>query len=254
MKNLAIKAVRKVGKILKENYGKIRELRIKHGNWHEVVTNVDMEANKILLETIKNKFPDHNIISEESQQKQTNSAYTWYIDPLDGTTNYTMCVPFFGVGVGLVFRNKVKLGVFYNPITNELFVAEKDKGATLNGEPIHVSKNTNLKNTVVNYCHINSAKGIAEIYKFFSKFKIAARDFRRLGSGGLDFCYLACGRNDVYLRPDMVLYDVIPGYIIAKEAGARITDWESKPFSLQSKNLLATNGKLHGKVLKILRG
>lgn len=249
----AVKIVKEAGKILMENYGKVKSIRVKGGNWHELLTNVDMESNNLIIRMLKGTFPEHNIISEESRHKKTESEYTWYVDPLDGTTNYSMEVPFFCVALGLVKNREIILGVVYNPATRELFIGKEGKKSTLNGRVIRVSINQELKKTVVNYCHLNVPKEIEKIGKLFTVFKESSRDLRRLGSGNLDLCYLACGRNDVYIHTNNPSYDLVGGSIIAKGAGARITDWDNKPWGLESKNLLVTNGKLHKEVLDIIK-
>jgi myo-inositol-1(or 4)-monophosphatase len=254
MLETAIRAAREAGKIVKENHGKVREKKVKGGNWHEVVTNVDMESNRKILEILKSKYPEHNIISEETKQKKTDSPYCWYIDPIDGTTNYTLNLFFSSVCVGLTNEGKILLGVVYNPLTGEMFVGEKGKGATLNGKPIKPSDNSDLKATVVNYCHPNTPEETRKIEKLFFELKTKSRDMRRLGSAGLDMCYVACGRNDVNFHTNTTLtpWDFVAGVAIAREAGATVTDWENRPWALESKTLLATNGKLHQEMLDIL--
>ncbi len=252
-RDVAIKAVKESGKVLNENFGHVKGIRIKMGDWRELVTDVDMKANDIIIQMLKENFPDHGIVSEESKPIKGND-YRWYVDPLDGTTNYTLGIPFSATCVSLVLRGNPILGVVFNPMMNELFIGEEGKGATLNGEKIRVSDNDDLKATVVNYCHLNHNNQGIEIMKgFFDYFKENARDYRRLGSGALDLCWVACGRNDVYVRPDLSIYDIVPGYVIAKEAGAKTTDWQNRPWTLESKDLLATNGtKIHEEVLGII--
>ena len=249
----ALTCAKRAGKFIRENYGHIKEIQTKE-NWHSIVTNVDKEANEIILNTIKNIFPEHNIISEESKQKKTSSDYTWYIDPLDGTTNFATQIPFFCTAIGLTLKKRIILSAVYNPIERELFVAESDKETALNGAKVKVSKNSDLKKTMVNYCHRSTLGGIKSIEKIYTTFKTKARAFRQLGSGNLDFAYVACGRNDVLLRPDIVPWDVIPGVLLVKEAGGKVTDWEGKEWTLDSPNILATNGtKIHEEVLNLLK-
>lgn len=252
-RRVAVEAVKEAGKVIRENFGHVKDLRIKHGDWRDLVTDVDLKSNQIIMEILKENFPEHNIISEESKPLEKESDYTWFVDPMDGTTNYTLAIPFIGTCMGLVFRGKPILGVVYNPIIDELFVGESGKGATMNGNKIRVSENSELKKTLVNFCHDNTSQSIEIVEKLFAYFKTNSRDYRRLGSGSLDICWVACGRNDIYFRPDMILHDVVPGYVIAKEAGAKITDWQDRPWVLESKDLLATNGtKIHEEVLEII--
>lgn len=250
---VAVEAVKESGKVIRENFGHVKGLRIKHGDWRDLVTDIDIEANKIILNILKENFPEHNIISEEAKPFERGSDYVWFVDPMDGTTNYTVAFPFIGTCIGLTFKGKPILGVVYNPIIDEFFVGEDGKGATLNGEEIRVSENSELKKTIVSFCHMNTPESIMSVEKPFRYFKTNARDYRKFGSGGLEICWVACGRNDVYFRPDVVLHDVIPGYVIAKESGAKITDWQNRPWKLESKNLLVTNGtKIHENVLGII--
>jgi myo-inositol-1(or 4)-monophosphatase len=252
-RKVAVQAVREAGKVIRENFGRVQEVSIKHGDWRDLVTGVDLEANKIILDILESEFPGHGIISEESRPV-AGKDYTWYVDPLDGTTNYTLAFPFVGTCMGLVFRGRPVLGVVYNPMADEMFMGEDGKGATLNGRRIRVSGNGDLRKTIVSFCHNNTPGSIETVGRVFSYFKTNARDYRKLGSGNLEICYVACGRNDVYFRPDLISYDVVAGYVVAKEAGARITDWSGTELTMESGDILVTNGTaIHGKVLDILR-
>lgn len=252
----ALKAAKEAGKVLIKYHGNILEEKTKEGNWHEVVTNADLESNKILLRHIQGKFPDHDIVSEEEKIPQKGSDYLWYLDPLDGTTNYTLNLMFSSVCLGLARKGELVLGVVCNPFTDELFSAEKGKGARLNGKPVYVSDNSDLKATVVNYCHPNIPEEIDKVASVFSELKKKSRDMRRLGSAGLDLSYIACGRNDVdfHTNAKMSPWDFAAGIVIAREAGAKLTDFDNKPFRLgKSKSMLVTNGKLHEQMLGILK-
>jgi len=131
--DVAIKAAKEAGEVLKKNHGKVLVEKTKGGNWHEVVTNVDMESNRILLRRIQESFPDHDIISEEEKLPQKGSEYVWYLDPLDGTTNYTLNLMFSAVCIGLARKGELIMGVVYNPLTGEMFSAEKGMGRPLTG-------------------------------------------------------------------------------------------------------------------------
>lgn len=255
MLETAKKAALEAGKIIKENYGNVTVLKEKGGNWHEVVTKADLEAEEAVKRIIKEKFPGHNIISEETANPKTDSEYTWFIDPIDGTTNYVTQLNFSCVGIGLVKDGEVILGVVYNPIVDEMFWAEKGRGAFLNGNRIHVSDNDDLKRTVVNYCHQNNEEETRVIEKLFFRIKMGSRDFRRFGAAGLDLSYVACGRNDVFFHTNTrpTLWDFVPASIIAREAGARLTDWEGNEWGLESRNMLCTNGRLHDRMKEILK-
>jgi myo-inositol-1(or 4)-monophosphatase len=248
---IALLAVKKAGHILLRYYNKAITIRTKNGNWQELVTNADLAANKAIVAILKKT--NYAIFSEEGEK--TEADYTWYIDPLDGTTNYITHIPFWCTAVGLVKEQKPILGIVYNPLINELFTAQFGKGAKLNGKSIHVSKNSDLKKTVINYCHPNLPKEIKKMAKLYLKLKLESRDLRRFGSAGLDLSYLAAGRYDVLIHTNTTLapWDFVAGYVIASEAGAKITDWLGRPWTIKSKNMLATNSLLHQKMLKILK-
>lgn len=253
-RKVAVKAAKEAGKVLKENFGHVREIHAKGGNWRDLVTNVDIKANDIIMEILKKKFPGHNIHSEESRPIERESEYTWHVDPLDGTTNYTLAIPYSATCIGLVFRDRPILGVVYNPMTGEMFMGEHGKGATLNGDSIRVSSNNELRKTLVTFCHNYSTDSGKVMGRFFDYFKENAKDYRKLGSGNLEICWVACGRNDVYFRPDVVIHDIVPAYVIAKEAGARMTDWEGREWTTESKNLIVTNGTgIHEKVIEAIK-
>ncbi|MBI4162690.1 MAG: inositol monophosphatase [Candidatus Aenigmarchaeota archaeon] len=249
--NVALEAIEAAGRILIENYGRI-QVKEKE-NWHELVTKTDIDANMYILDILKKNFPDHSIVTEEAPKVEKHSEYTWYVDPLDGTTNYTLQIPFVCSAIGLAKNNMPILGVVFNPLTSEIFTGEKGKGAFLNNKPIHVSDNSDIKKTLVNYCHVSKQKDVSLMTKLYPVFKSESRDFRRLASGNLDFCWIACGRNDVYFRTSPILWDVIPGLVIATEAGAKTTDWNNKEWTFESDTLLTTNGKLHYKVMGMIK-
>lgn len=249
---VAIEAAQAAGKVLKESYGLVHEEREKE-NWQEIVTEVDREADCEIFTVINEAFPKHTIYSEESTHYNKDySDFVWYIDPLDGTTNYVTQIPFFCTAVGLFKGGEPVIGVVFNPLTNELFVASKDKGAFLNGKKISVSKNSDIKKTLINFCHKNNPKEIERIGKAWSHLKQMGRDLRRLGSGNLDIAFVACGRNDAYFSSSKI-FDIAPALIIAKEAGCEITDWSGNEWTQNSDGILITNGtKIHNKLVEVL--
>ncbi len=251
---VAVSAAKEAGQVLLTYYGRAMEIRTKGGNWQELVTYADLAANKAIVSILRKNFPDHTIFSEEGDHKG-GVGYTWYVDPLDGTTNYVTHFPFWCTAIGLVKDGQPILGVVYSPLTGEMFTARVGYGAKLNGKRIYVSKNSDLKKTIINYCHPNRPEEIRKIARLYLKLKIQSRDLRRFGSAGLDFCYLAAGRYDVLIHTNTQLtpWDFVAGYVIAKEAGAKITDWMGKPWTMESENLLATNGLLHKRMLRFLR-
>ncbi len=248
----AIKAAKAAGKIIKANYQKGQVLSFKGSN--ERVTNVDLLAEKAILNILKKAFPSHSFYSEEAGKERKVSDYLWAIDPLDGTTNYTIMNPFFNTSIGLAYRGEPVLGVVYNPIQDELFFAEKGKGAFLNHTRIHVSTRAELSRAVIGACYgAKNQEAVQRAVRLYAKLKLqATRMTRQFGSAALELCYVAAGRIEAFEMSDLNAYDVAAGAIIAKEAGATVTDFSGKLFTLKARDILASNGIVHQELLKIL--
>jgi myo-inositol-1(or 4)-monophosphatase len=250
IKNVMLSAAHKAGTILLEKMGKIS---VSKKGRIDLVTEADQTAEAEIKQTILNHFPAHTIIAEETKTKTGDSDYSWIIDPLDGTTNYVHGLPMFAVSIAIAFREKVIAGVVFNPVTKELFCAEKNCGATLNGQQIKVSTTKTIADSLL-------ATGFAydlrelfdELVNRFSTCLFEARGIRRYGSAALDLCYLACGRYDGYWEQQLQPWDTAAGLIIASEAGAVITDFSGKSFNPFLKQILATNGLIHDEMLGLL--
>lgn len=246
---VAIKAAQEAGEILKGMFGRVtREAKADKS----LITKADLEADKIIRSIIEKHFPDHSILDEESPEK-VGSEYKWIIDPLDGTTNFSICVPFFNTSIALFKKDEPIIGVVHSPFLQETFYAEIEGGAFLNDKRIEVSRNSELGKCVIGFCHGYDESSTKRIIKIFSKMKLVNPKFRQFGAAALELCYLACGRIDAFLLPGLRTWDVAAGFLIAKEAGATVTDFEGNPFTINSKDLLATNGEIHHKLLEILR-
>lgn len=252
MKQTAIKAAKLAGKVIMDNYGKIGKVSFKE-NKKSLLTDVDLKSEKIIISTIKKKFPKHNIISEEAGIENKNSNYTWFIDPIDGTTNYSQQIPFFCVSIALAKNNEVILGVVYDPLRNELFVAEKGKGAFLNNKKIKVSAKGKLGDALAILATPSSSKSSIKSLKKSAEIFPKVRGLRNLGSAALNLCFIACSRLDVYLSYYLNSWDVAAGILIVHESGGQVTDLKGKPWNINKKEMLTTNKKLHDKFLKLLR-
>lgn len=252
-KQLARKVALEAGKFLKQNFLKFdrsRGLKIKSKD--QIQTWVDLAAEKIILNRIKKQFPAHRILSEEIGENRNKSDYYWIIDPLDGTTNYSIHLPAYGVSIGLAYRQEMVLGITFIPELNELTVAEKGKGAFINGKKIHVSGQKILSKSFLTFCHGSMAHDIKRAIRLYSKFKIKGFDFRQIGCAVMEFDFVAAGRAEAIMLPGANLYDVAAGSIIVKEAGGKVTDFKNKEWTIFSKDILATNGLIHRQVLKII--
>ena len=247
----AIKAAKAAGKIIRQNYGKHIDLHYKAGM--DFVTDIDLKAEKIIISTIKKNYPGHSVYGEESGFDKKESNFLWIIDPLDGTTNFTMSNPFFNTAIALVKDNEVIVGVVYNPLMDELFYAEKGKGTYLNGKKILVNGKSDLSKSVVTFCH--GSKKIAHIKrttKIYSKMKLIANHTRQLGAAALELAHVACGRTVCFYMNNMNAYDVAAGSLLVEEAGGKVTNFENKKFTINSIDIFASNGKVHKKVLDVI--
>ena len=263
------KALWESGKILSDAMRKPKKIRYKgRGN---LVTETDRFAEAKIVQIIKKHFPDHAILAEESASmvpvpKKTcpsdrpyavprllrENRCQWIIDPIDGTTNFAHGLPMASVSIGFEDRGTITMGGVWNPFLKEFFWAEKGKGAFLNGKRIFVSKTPKLAGSLLvtgfPYDRITQAR---HYLKIVEAFLTTGHGIRRLGSASLDLCYVACGRFDGYWESKLMPWDQAAGYLIAKEAGAQITNFRGKSFSIYDKQILATNGKIHGEMLKV---
>ena len=250
MKNLAIQVAKQSGKSLMKNYGKVKFVKVK--DKLSYVTNADLESEKIILSAIRKKYPNHDIISEESGKLNKKSDYRWYIDPLDGTHNYINKIPLFGVSIGLEFKNKMILGVIYLPYFNELYVAEKGKGSFMNGKKIKVSDKKNLKKSFIVtdlVLHYIPGKKI----KMLDKLKGFVHDMRVLGSAVYGYAAVAKGSADAYLAPCTNPWDVAAGALIVEEALGKVTDFSGNKWKPEMNNFISSNKKIHRELLKLLK-
>lgn len=250
-KQVAIKAGLEAGKILLENQAKKKKIGYK--GEINLVTEVDYLSERTILKVISKDFPEHSVLTEESKGKNRNSAYLWIIDPLDGTTNYAHDFPVYCVSIALQKDEEIILGLVYNPILKELFLAEKEKGAFLNGKRIFVSKTRQLSKSLLATGFPYDIRTSKENnLDYFSKFALKAQAIRRAGSAALDLCYLAMGRFDGFWELKLSPWDTAAGISMVAEAGGKVTDFSNRKFNIFSKNLLATNGKIHKQMLDVL--
>ncbi len=241
-------------KVVKKHFGKVSyELKAKAN----LVTQADVASQKTILNIIRKNFPHHDYLAEENGVKNTGADYTWVIDPIDGTTNFAHTFPICSVSIALFYKNEPVLGGVINPATGETFLAQKGKGATLNGKKIHVSKTPKIGQALlVTGFPYNRFTRMPALLDRFGGFLNACHDVRRLGSAALDLCWLAAGRTDGYWEDNLNPWDVGAGALILQEAGGKITDYSGKKYKKiqdYGRTLLASNGKIHAQMLKIIR-
>lgn len=214
---------------------------------NNLVTEADIACENYILKEIKARFPDHSIIAEESGNSDQQSDYTWYIDPIDGTTNYAHGYPFYAISIALSYQDEIILGVTYAPMLSELFYAAKEKGAFLNNQPISVSKNESLELSLLSTGFPPNRDGtdFSKAINLFTKAQIYIHGVRRSGSACLDLAYAACGRLDGFFELGLKPWDTAAGIILVKEAGGKITNFDGKDFKPSYRTILATNGIIH---------
>ena len=234
-------------------FGNISSIEKKSTNI-DLVTIADKESEAFIIEKIQEKYPDHSILSEEQGALDTDSEFLWIIDPLDGTTNFSHNLPIFAVSIGLVHKNKkIVCGVVYNPAANKCFYAEDGKGSFLNGEPINTTQSKTLSDSLIatGFPYLHDKKYDIS-FDIFKEFYDQTRGLRRLGAAALDLCFVAMGRFDGYYEYSLEPWDMCAGALIAKEAGASVTDWDNGKLPSDGSRILATNGLIHQEMINIL--
>ena len=250
-KRVGIEAIYSGARVLRNHFGRIAQINQKGA--FDLVTEADTESEKQIMETILKAFPDHAILAEESGVNKGSAEYQWLIDPLDGTTNYVHQLPFFTIAIALAVHDKIELGLVLNPMDGELYSAIAGNGAALNGKPINVSSTASVSDSLLVTGFPYDFSEIAEpAMKRFSICQQTSQGVRRLGSAALDLCYLACGRFDGFWEQNLKPWDKAAGAIIAAESGAVITNFSNQPFSINQKDILVTNGRIHEEMLSLL--
>lgn len=248
---VAEETAREAAKVLLENLGKVKEIEFKAKN--SLVTEVDKLSEKIIISNIKKNFPTHDIFAEESGKDLSDSDYLWLIDPIDGTTNYAHAYPFFSISIALEVKGEVIAGLVYDPVKDEMFTAEKGKGAFLNGESISVSKSDEIKHSHVCTGFMHEVNWMVEAnIRHFGNFIRRARAVRRDGSAALDLCYVACGRFDGFWELGLNPWDTAAAVLIVKEAGGHLCKFNGDAYSIYDKEILATNSIIDEQMMEIL--
>ena len=253
LKRVLLDATKEAGKIILKNFNGVFKIDHKEGI-NNLVTEVDKLAETRIIEVIRKAFPAHSIISEEVGELIKPSDYQWIIDPIDGTVNFAHGIPICCVSIGLMYNGQLLMGAVFNPMMDELFVAEKGQGATLNGQPIKVSVKSNFKTAfLVTGFPYNWPDGAEHPIKVFERLVLEGLPVRRLGSAAIDLCWVACGRFDGFWEYNLQPWDVAAGYLIVQEAGGRVTDFSGKEYDVFDKETLATNGLIHEDMLGVIK-
>lgn len=244
------------GGIVLQHYFNNKNLKISHKEGlNNLVTEADHASETAIIETIRQSFPNHFILSEEIGELSSDSEFKWVIDPIDGTINFAHGIPLCCVSIGVERNGVMMMGAVYNPFMKEFFFAEKGKGAFLNEEPLFVSQERSvLKSCLVTgfpYTYLDSPNGPLQCFDRFIRKGIPVR---RLGSAALDLCWVAAGRFDGFYEHKLNAWDSAAGFLMVEEAGGKVTDFDGSVYSPYQPHIVATNGRIHDEMLAWLKG
>ena len=252
--NIIIKACRKAIKPLIRDFGEIEKLQVSVKGPGDFVTASDKKVEKILIDELSKARPNYSILSEEVGQITNDQEFKWIIDPIDGTANFLHGIPHFAISVGLEKKGEIICGIIYDPIKDEMFLAEKGNGSYLNNQRIRVSARSKLKDSIIftggpRQTSNNKELSFEEYRKFSS---LVNTPIRKMGSASLDMAYVAAGRCDGFWQRYLKYWDVAAGIIIVKEAGGYVTDFNGNNEYLKNNNILVTNSKISKEMIEIL--
>lgn len=228
----------------------------------DIVTEADRASEKLIVSRLRQAFPEHGIVGEEGTRARMDHEYRWYVDPLDGTTNFAHGFPVFCVSMGLERRpqgldplkdGELIAGVIYDPLRDEMFAASKGAGATLNGKPIHVSLTKTLSEALIATGFPSSKRHDNPNIHFYQQFTLRSHGVRRAGAAALDLAYVACGRVDAYWEFNLNPWDTAAGALLVMEAGGTVTSFENEPYQLASREVLASNGLIKDEMLSLFQ-
>lgn len=251
-------ALRRAGRLIGDHFHRAKQIRFKNKSPINLVTWVDRAADRLIRQIIHARFPSHDFLTEESEPTVRGSPYKWIIDPLDGTTNYAHHFPQAGVSIGLECEGTIVLGGVYDPFRNELFWAQKGKGAYLRQGRrqirLQVSSARRLRQSLLLTGFPYDRRERIDLYLSYLKaFMSRIQGIRRAGAAALDLCWVACGRADGYWEWRLKPWDVAAGSLVVQEAGGALSDFAGRPFSVYGDQTLATNGRIHREMLGIIR-
>ena len=249
-----VKACRKASKTIIRDFGEIENLQVSLKGPGDFVTASDKKVEKILINELQEARPSYSILSEEIGQINNDKSFKWIIDPIDGTANFLHGIPHFAISIGLEHDDEIICGIVYDPIKDEMFVAEKGNGSYLNNQRMRVSSRSKLKDCIVftggpRLDSKNKELALEEYKKFSSKILIP---IRKLGSASLDMAYVAAGRCDGFWQRNLNYWDIAAGIILVKEAGGFVTDFEGENRYVENKTILATNSKINKEMIEVL--
>ena len=238
----SIDIAREAGALLMDYFGKVSyELK---GD-ADLVTEADRASERLVVERLRTHFPDHAIVAEEGGGRESSSEYCWYVDPVDGTTNFAHGFPVFNITLALAKAGELIAGVTFDPTRQELFAAEKGGGATLNYQKIAVSKAARLEDSLVSTGFPSRKRHLNVNIYFYWEMAMRTHGVRRAGSAAIDLAYVACGRFEAFWEFGLNPWDMAAGILLVEEAGGRCSDMRGGPKDLHGPSLIADNGGIH---------
>ncbi len=239
---------REAGALLMSYFDK--NIAIEYKGDVDLVTAADRNSEKLIVERLHAAWPEHGIVGEEGTRTDTGAAYRWFVDPLDGTTNFAHGYPVFCVSIALARKDdELQVGVLYDPTRDELFSAERGAGATLNGKPIRVSKISRLADSLLSTGFPSHKRHKNPNIHFYQQLTLRSHGVRRGGSAALDLANVACGRCDGFWEFNLNPWDTAAGTLLVEEAGGLVTRFDGSPFRLDSREVLASNGLIHEELI-----
>jgi myo-inositol-1(or 4)-monophosphatase len=247
--DIAVEIAREAGSLLARLFQGPQEISYKRPS--DLVTEADRRSEALIVERLHRHFPGHAVVGEEGGGQRIASDYCWYVDPLDGTTNFAHGFPVFCVTLGLAYRGEVIAGVVYDPTRDELFTVERGAGAYLNNQRIHVSQAASLSESLLATGFPPFASNHDLNIQFYFRLTLLSHGIRRAGSAALDLCTVAAGRFEGFWELKLNPWDKAAGSLLVAEAGGRVTDLTGRPFSLQGDEIFASNGLIHDEMITI---
>jgi myo-inositol-1(or 4)-monophosphatase len=249
---VAAEAALRAGAIQLEHYG--QDVKVEKKGDIDLVTEVDHACEAAILEVIRDRFPEHDILAEESDSARTGSRYVWIVDPLDGTTNFAHSYPMFSVSIALTVDGESVVGVVFDPLRDELFTAERGAGAHLNGKRLKVTGEDRLiQSLIITGFPYDLHERLVERLTPFIRVMGRARAVRRAGSAAIDLSYVAAGRADGFWEAVLKPWDMAAGRLMVEEAGGRVTRFDGSKVTVGPDEIAATNGRVHDELLAALR-
>ena len=254
MVNIAVRAARAAGDIIVRNMDRLDRIKVVTKQNNDFVSNVDHLAEETIISTIKQAYPDHGILAEESGTQAESSEFQWIIDPLDGTTNYLHGFPQFAVSIALKHKDRLEVGVIYDPVSQELFTASRGNGATLNDRKIRVTSHKGLQNALLGTGFPYYDQSYLDTYlETMKELMQKTSGIRRPGSAALDLAWLAAGRIDGFWEFNLKAWDIAAGAIIIREAGGIVSDFENRDGYLESGDIVAATPKVFPEMIRIIQ-